>query len=89
MKGICANSSTSRLYISTLQQLLCIDLLTDKQLWEKTYQYSCDRMAISPDGKIIYQPTLEGPQWHVIDAISGNVLATIEPMPAERWRSAS
>jgi DNA-binding beta-propeller fold protein YncE len=79
VKGVCASADTHRLYVSTLQKLECIDLLTDKQLWEKTYQYGCDRMAISPDGKIIYQPTFEGPQWHVIDAISGNVLATIEP----------
>jgi DNA-binding beta-propeller fold protein YncE len=79
VKGVCASADTHRLYVSTLQKLECIDLLTDKQLWEKSYQYGCDRMAISPDGKIIYQPTLEGPQWHVIDAISGNVLATIEP----------
>src|SRR5436853_7921222 len=37
VKGICANASTGRLYVSTLDQLLCIDLLKDKVLWQKSF----------------------------------------------------
>src|SRR5437879_5914538 len=37
LKGICANANTGRLYISTLRQLVSIDLLTDKVLWEKSF----------------------------------------------------
>ena len=36
-------------------------------------------MAVSPDGKIIYLPSLENDHWHVIDAASGDVLAKITP----------
>jgi hypothetical protein len=79
VKGVCASAATGRLYVSTLRKLECIDLLTDHQVWEKTYEGGCDRMSISPDGKTIYLPSLEGPHWHVIDALTGNILAKIEP----------
>ena len=46
-------------------------------LWDKTYEGGCDRMAISPDGKILYVPSFEGPHWHVVDAATGDVIAKI------------
>lgn len=76
-KGICASSATGRLYVSTPKNLTCIDLSNDKVLWEKTYPSGCDRMSITPDGKSIFEPTLEGQYWHVIDAADGNELAKI------------
>jgi len=79
VKGICASAVTSRLYVSTIKSLQCYDLLTDKILWEKTYEGGCDRIAITPDGKIIYAPSFEGPHWNVIDALNGTVLAKITP----------
>ena len=79
VKGICASALTHRVYISTLQSLMCIDLLTENLIWEKSYDGGCDRMAISPDGRIIYLPTLEGNDWNVIDASSGNSVAIISP----------
>jgi DNA-binding beta-propeller fold protein YncE len=79
VKGICASAKTGRLYVSTIQRLLCLDLLTDKVLWNRSYEGGCDRMSISPDGKTIYLPTLEKDDWHVVDAGSGDVIATISP----------
>src|SRR5687768_16247201 len=43
VKGICANAATKRLYYSTMERLLCIDLMTEKIVWEKTYDSGCDR----------------------------------------------
>jgi DNA-binding beta-propeller fold protein YncE len=57
--------------------MLCFDLLTEQLLWEKPYEGGCDRLAISPDGKIIYLPSLEKEHWHVVDALNGNVLKKI------------
>src|SRR5262249_17854314 len=37
----------------------------------------CDRMAITPDGKHLYVPSLEGPHWHVIDGATGDVVKKI------------
>ncbi len=77
VKGICANAKTARLYVSTIRTLMCFDLVSEKLLWEKPYEGGCDRMAISPDGKIIYLPSLEKEHWHVVDALTGEVIKKI------------
>jgi hypothetical protein len=77
VKGICASSETQRLYISTTRTLSCFDLLTSKLLWEKPYEGGCDRMAISPDGKVIYLPSLEQEHWNVVDGLTGGVIKKI------------
>lgn len=79
VKGICANSTTKRLYVTTLETLMSFDLTTDKMLWEKPYEGGCDRMALSPDGRTLYLPSLEKAHWHVIDALNGDVIAKIVP----------
>jgi len=38
VKGICASAATGRLYVSNIKTLVCIDLVTDKVLWEKNYE---------------------------------------------------
>jgi DNA-binding beta-propeller fold protein YncE len=77
VKGICASAATNRLYVSTIKTLQCFDLLTDRLLWEKTYDGGCDRMSITPDGKTIYLPSFEGDHWTVIDALDGRVVTTL------------
>src|SRR5881394_1993054 len=47
VKGICANAPTRKLYVSTTHTLSCIDLLTEKVLWEKPFEGGCDRMSIT------------------------------------------
>ena len=79
VKGICASAATQRLYVSTLKTLICFGLTTDQILWEKSYEGGCDRMSISPDGKVIYLPSLEKDHWHVVNAITGDVIAKIVP----------
>jgi len=77
VKGICASAATRRIYISTTETMTCLDLQTEKILWERPYEGGCDRMAISPDGKVIYLPSLEKDHWHVVDALTGNVIKKI------------
>jgi hypothetical protein len=77
VKGICANATTKRFYVSTTRTLMAFDLASGKLLWEKAYEGGCDRMAISPDGKIIYLPSLEKEHWHVVDAMTGEVIKKI------------
>jgi YVTN family beta-propeller protein len=78
IKGVCACAATRRLYFTTTQKLYCLDLLTEKTLWEKALPQGCDRMAITPDGKTLYVPSLEKDIWNVVDGASGDVVATIE-----------
>lgn len=77
VKGICASAATERLYVSTLEHLICIDLRTDHVLWQHTYESGCDRMSIAPNGQEIYLPTLEKDHWKVVDAGDGHELARI------------
>jgi DNA-binding beta-propeller fold protein YncE len=79
VKGIAASAKTGKLYVSTTKRVGCFDLITEKKVWEKMYEGGSDRLAISPDGKTLYVPSLEGPHWHVVDALSGDVIAKIEP----------
>ena len=66
-------------YVSTLTRIGAFDAVTGKKLWDKAFEGGCDRMALSPDGKILYAPSLEGPHWNVIDAATGDVIAKVEP----------
>ena len=77
VKGVAVSVATNCIYISTLEALQCIDLASEKLLWEKKYEGGCDRMAMSPDGKTIYLPTLEKEHWNVVDAKSGEVIKQI------------
>ena len=79
VKGVCANAATKRIYISTTQQLMCLDLVTEKLLWEKKYDQGCDRMSMTPDGRVIFLPSFEGPLWYVVRADDGAELARITP----------
>jgi DNA-binding beta-propeller fold protein YncE len=78
VKGIAASAETGTVYVSSLHHLVAIDAISGKRLWDQTYEGGCDRMAISPDGKILYVPELEGPAWHVVDAATGAVISTIK-----------
>jgi DNA-binding beta-propeller fold protein YncE len=78
VKGICANAGTRRLYFTTLTRLYCLDLVTEKTLWDRALPGGCDRMSMTPDGKQLYVPSLEGPHWNVVDAATGDVLAKVE-----------
>ncbi len=78
VKGVVAAAATRRLYVSTLQFVTCFDLLTDKILWEKAYEGGCDRMALSPDGQVMYLPSLEKDHWHVVNAPTGDIIRRID-----------
>jgi DNA-binding beta-propeller fold protein YncE len=77
VKGVAVSLATNSIYVTTLEALQRIDLATEKIVWEKKYDGGCDRLAISPDGKLIYLPSLEKEYWHVVDAESGEVIKQI------------
>jgi hypothetical protein len=77
IKGVCACAATKRLYFTTLTNLYCLDLVSEKTLWEKSLPGGCDRMALTPDGKVLYVPSLEKDHWNVVDAAGGELLTSI------------
>jgi len=78
VKGVCAHAGTRRLFVGTTHTLSCLDLVSEKVLWEKAFEGGCDRMSITPDGKEIYLPSLEKDFWNVVDAATGDILQRIE-----------
>ena len=67
IKGVCANAATKKLYFTTTKKLYCVDLVTEKTLWEKALPQGCDRMSMTPDGKMLYVPSFEKDTWNVVD----------------------
>lgn len=79
VKGIAVSLATQCVYISTVHNLQCINLQTDKLVWEKSFEKGCDRLSVSPDGREIYVPSFEKEDWYVIDAATGVIKTTISP----------
>jgi hypothetical protein len=79
VKGLAANARTGRLYLTTFRRVIAYDLATDRRLWVKEFDGGCDRLALSPDGKILYVPSFEGPHWNVLDGDTGDVIAKVVP----------
>ena len=77
VKGVAASAASGRLYVTTPKRLAAIDLVTGKMLWNREYELGCDRRAISPDGRLLYVPSFEGPSWRVVDGATGDSVATV------------
>lgn len=77
VKGVAASAASGRLWVTTITRLLCIDLATDKVLWDVAPSGGCDRLSASPDGRTLYVPSFEGPHWNVIDGLSGQTRTSI------------
>src|SRR6476659_1504359 len=78
IKGVCASTATQRLYFTTTKKIYCVDLASEKTLWEQSPPNGTDRMSITPDGKIIYVPSFERDTWNVLDAATGDLIREIE-----------
>ncbi len=78
IKGVCACPATGRLYFTTTKKLYCLDLMTEKALWDVALPNATDRMSITPDGKILYVPSFEKDTWNVVDASDGKLITSIE-----------
>ncbi len=83
LRGFTPSAETHCAYFSTTSRRLgCVDLETDKVLWERAYPAGCDRSCVSGDGKTIYVPT---GWWYaapdsgllVVDAADGKLLRRI------------
>jgi DNA-binding beta-propeller fold protein YncE len=77
VKGVAASAAAGRLWVSTIRRLACIDLATDRLLWDVAPAGGCDRLSVSPDGRTLYVPSFEGPHWNVIDGLTGETKTTI------------
>jgi hypothetical protein len=77
IKGVCAHAATQRLYFTTPTKLYAVDLISEETLWEKALPLGCDRMSMTPDGKLIYVPSFEKDTWNVVNAATGDLIKSI------------
>jgi hypothetical protein len=88
-RGACACALTGALYISYggigggsgNGSMLKYDLLRDRILWTRDYDFGIDSMAITPDGRKIFMPDGENTpdgKWYVLDGRDGRVLGEIQ-----------
>ena len=78
IKGIAASAATAKLYVTTFNRTAAFDIVSGAKMWDRAYEGGCDRLAVSPDGKILYVPSFEGAHWNVVDAATGDVITKIE-----------
>lgn len=78
-KGIAASAPLERLYVTSYKKddLICLDLKTEKVVWRKHLGNYADSMAMTPDGQRMYLPFRNEDYWKVVDAATGDVLAQI------------
>jgi DNA-binding beta-propeller fold protein YncE len=79
VKGIAASARDGRVYITTIKRIAAFDIVSEKKVWESTPEGGCDRLAISPDGRLLYVPSFEGPNWNVLEAATGRTVARLDP----------
>jgi len=79
-KGICADPVRGKLYLSSYvnDQLVCVDLATEKIEWKLYIPGYPDSPAITPDGKYIYMPKRYSKFWDVVDTDLRKVITSIE-----------
>jgi hypothetical protein len=85
VRGVAASAATGRLYVAYQDRtgvgmLYCLNLADDTILWNKAIDPGVDRLAIGPDGRLLYVPTGEDrtdDHINVVDADTGNVVRKV------------
>ena len=85
VKGVAASAATGRLYVayrtrSGLGMIYCLNVYDDDVVWSRVIAPGVDRLAIHPDGRLLYVPTWEGASAdfiNVLDAATGDVVRKV------------
>jgi len=85
VKGVAANAATGKLYVayrtrSGIGMIYCLSVYDDVVLWNRAIDPDVDRLAIHPEGQLLFVPTGEGRLAdfiNVLDASTGNVVRKV------------
>ena len=85
VKGVVASAVTGRLYVayrarSGVGMIYCLNVYDDAVLWNRAIDPDVDRLAIHPDGQLLYVPTWEygsADFINVLDAGTGDVVRKV------------
>jgi hypothetical protein len=85
VRGVAASGATGRLYVayqdvSGSGMVYCLNVYDDTIVWNREISPGVDRLAINPDGRLIYVPTWEGGSAdfiNVVDANTGEIVRKV------------
>src|SRR5436190_10142010 len=85
VKGVAADAIMGKLYVSYndragVGMVYCLDLADDTILWNRKIEPGVDRLAIHPDGHVLYIPTGEdntADHINVVDASTGDIIRKV------------
>jgi WD40 repeat protein len=85
VKGVVASATTGRVYVAYRTRLgvgmiYCLNVYDDAVLWNRAIDPDIDRLAIHPNGQLLYVPTWEGGSANfinVLDASTGDVIRKV------------
>src|ERR1700730_2316252 len=85
VRGVVVSAVTGKLYVayqdvSGIGMVYCLNIYDDTIIWNRAVSPGVDRLAINPEGQLLYVPTWEGGSAdfiNVLDAITGDETATL------------
>jgi hypothetical protein len=85
VRGVVVSAVTGKLYVayqdvSGIGMVYCLNIYDDTIIWNRAVSPGVDRLAINPDGQLLYVPTWEGGSAdfiNVLDAITGDVVRKV------------
>ena len=86
VRGVAISAATGKLYVayrdvSGTGMVYCLDVYNDSVLWNRAINPGVDRLAINPDGKLLYVPTWEGGSAdyiNVVDSTTGDIVRRVQ-----------
>ena len=85
VRGVAASAATGKLYVayqdvSGIGMIYCLNIYSDEILWNRAVDPGVDRLAINPDGQLLFVPTWEGgsaDHINVVDAGIGEIVRKV------------
>jgi hypothetical protein len=85
VRGLAASAVTGKLYVayqdvSGIGMVYCLNLYDDTIVWNRAVSPGVDRLAINPNGELLYVPTWEGGSAdyiNIVDAKKGDVVRQV------------
>jgi 6-phosphogluconolactonase (cycloisomerase 2 family) len=82
VRGVAISAVTGKLYVAYREvsgtgMIYCFDVYSDSVLWNRAIDPGVDRLAINPNGKLLYVPTWEGGSADYINVVDANTGDTV------------
>src|SRR6266498_852981 len=85
VRGVAISALTGKLYVayrnnSGIGMIYCVDVYKEVVLWNRAVDPGVDRLAINPDGGVLYVPTWEdgsADYINILDARTGDVVRSV------------